>query len=506
MKLPVSLHLALALAGSSALSPVAAAQPAPEAPPLIEIYGTIVPILEYGHTTGATAAIGATAAGAITPGTNGASQVGAMAYTGVNQPARFRMDMGTSNLGFRGGVELMPELSVIWQIESGVQTDGTTVANTIASRNSNIGITGPTWGTLFFGSWDTPYTWSTISTVNPLRAGYIPDYNGILDNPGFGVSSVTTQTGRVAAAPDAAFNRRQGNSIQYWSPVVSGLSARLMYSIDEGRTPTTAMAPSIKPAVFGASLAFDWGPLKLREAFEAHFDYFGMSQLGGSAVSTANTGSTDWGNKLTAVYTNPARGFDTRVVGVFEFLQYKNKDSTMGAIDQFSRPALYGLVDQTLLGKHHIWVALGESFEGSCERVGGAACTTTGLSAINEEVGYLYRASKSTDFFAVYYRIANDTSAQYSTFPPLGGPAAPGVTVEAFGVGMLYTFSATLAGKTPSATRPPPPPPVPVPTPASTPGPEQTPSNPSPEPGQAPPPSPAPAPDPAPNPAPNPNP
>jgi len=499
--LQLGLRVTLAAAAIAAIAPIrrAAAQAAGDAPtPLIEIYGTLVPFLEYGHTTGATTAAMAT------PGTSGASQVAAMAYTGVNQPARFRMDAGTSNLGFRGGLELSPYVSVTWQVESGVQLEGTPVANTIASRNSHLGVTGP-WGTLFFGQWDTPYKWMLLTAVSPIRAGLLPDYVSIITTPGFGVAGLTTQSNRVNGPADAAFFRRQGNSVQYWSPTIGGLSARLDYAVNEGRTapaPPTGMAtaptPSIQPSLFSASLAFERGPLKLRDAFEAHFDYFGMSQLGGSPAATStNRSSTDFGNNAIAVFTNKASGFDTRVVGVFEYLSFKNKDTAVGAMNKYTRSALYGLIEQTLFAKHHVWVGIGQAFAGECERVGGTACTTAGLGASQATAGYLYRATPSTDFFVAAYRVHNGDSASYSTSPALGGATAPGVTVEAFGVGMLYTFSATLAGKAPKAAAPPPPaPPVPVPVETQSPGPIPSPSVPPNEPGQAPTPATPPAPQP----------
>jgi predicted porin len=459
------------------------AQPPAEPVPLIEIYGTIVPWFELGHTTDATAP------GSVEQGSTGASQVDMAAYSGVEQPARFRIDMGTSNLGFRGGVELVPDLSVIWQIESGVQTDGTPVANTIASRNSHIGLTGG-WGTAFIGQWDTPYKWSTLTTINPIRAGFVPDYNAVLNTPGFGVSAITTQTGRANAPPDAAWDRRQGNSVQYWTPTMSGFSGRLLYSVNEGRHPRSEMGPSTNPSIFGASIGYDIGPLKLRDALEVHLDYFGMAHLGGSpGATTTNRSSTDFGNKVIAMYTNPAPGFETRVTGVFEYLRYKTDDSMMDAIDSYSRSAIYGIVDQTLYGKHHIWLAFGQAFPGSCERVGGGDCTTEGLGANDLVLGYIYRMSKSTDFFAAAYRVSNNDSASYSTFPPLGGPAAPGAAVQAVGIGMLYTFSAPLLG-TPPAPAPPPPTPTPAPTT---------------EPGPVPPPDPPPDATPAPTPPASPN-
>lgn len=477
MRLSVSFPAVLAVAGFGGFALEARAQPAPDAPtPLIEVYGTLVPFLEYSHTTGATA-----------PGAPGrATQVAA--FTGVNAPARFRMDVGTSDIGFRGGIDLTDDLSVVWQIESGVPVDGAQVANTIASRNTHVGVKSP-WGTLVAANWDTPYKWATLTTVNPLAAGFIPDYTGILSNPGFGVTAVVTQPGRVNGPNDAGFERRQGNSLQYWSPLWNGVTVRLAYSIDEGRTPTTPVAPSIKPSLFSSWLGYENGWLTLRYTFEAHFDYFGMSQLGGSPGDTnTNRSSTDTGNRLVAQYLHRAPGFNTRALGVFEYLSYNNDDTTPNAVSAHSRAAVYGLVEQTLFGKHHVWLALGQAFAGSCSIVGGAACSTSGLGANDVALGYLYRASPTTDFFAVAYRISNDTSASYSTFPPLA-PTAPGADVSGIGVGMLYSFVGTVSrgshrAKAPGESPPPPvtapdlapsnaPPPgaPPVPPPSSPPAP-----------------------------------
>jgi hypothetical protein len=493
MKSPVLLPVVLVVAGSI-IPRMAAAQPAPDPTPLVEIYGTLVPFLEYGHTKSATKA------GSHAPNTNGPSQVSVAGYTGVNLPARGIMDPGTTNIGFRGGVELFPNLSVVWQVESAVPIDGTGPANTWGSRNSNLGVTGP-WGTLFYGDWDTPYSWITKTSINPIKSGNITDYNAIIDNPGFGVSSVTTQSTRAgnamaAAGADAAWERRQGNAVQYWTPNVSGFSARLMISVDEGRTTESATAPSTRPTVGGAAVAYDIGPLKLRGGVEGHWDYFGLSAQGGSpGPSLANPSSTDFGAKAIAVYTHTAPGFDTRVVGLFEYLSFANDDTTMNAVKSHNRPAVYGMVDQAF-DKHHLWVGLGKAFEGACERVGGMTCSTTGLSATDLVVGYLFRASKSFDFWAAAYRISNDFAANYTTSPSQGTPVSPGTMVEAFGIGMIYTFSAKIVGPPTKGAAPAPAPNTLTPAPTTEPGaiPPPTTPEPAPNPGTPPPPTPEPNP------------
>src|SRR5688500_9124222 len=92
----IGLTFGLMLAVASQAQPAAAqAPPAPaQAPPApadapridLEVYGSLLPFLEYVGTSGATAA-----------GYMGsATQVPAAAYTGINDPGRLRMTAGTS--------------------------------------------------------------------------------------------------------------------------------------------------------------------------------------------------------------------------------------------------------------------------------------------------------------------------------------------------------------------------------------------------------------------------
>jgi hypothetical protein len=79
-------------------------------------------------------------------------------------------------------------------------------------------------------------------------------------------------------------------------------------------------------------------------------------------------------------------------------------------------------------------------------------------------VGYLYRFSRNTDFFAAAYRITNKASSSYVTSPPLGTPGV-GADLEAIGVGFIHAFSAKIGGPPPKPAAPAPPPPEPAPAP-----------------------------------------
>lgn len=419
----------------------------------VEIYGTLVPHLEYIGTEGATplAARGS------------ATQVGDASFTGANEPYRARLTQGTSNLGFRGSVDLAGDaLKVVWQIESGVPIDGDPVVNTLASRNSRVGLSGK-FGTVFVGIWDNPYKWATLPVINPIAAGFVADYTGIIATPGFNVGALNLSPSYVANATpgpspvprsNAAFYRRDANTIQYWSPSVFGLSLRASYTTNEfshsarpeaGTTPALA---EISPDVFSGLLSYDNGPLKLRYAIELHRDYFGLSLLGGAlGGTTTNHSSRDIGQQGLIQYTFQfSEHVSTRLVGTGEYLFYENDDEVGGDVDQYARPAYYLLVEQTL-GNSHLWGAYGEALPGSCSLVGSGACSTDGLGAKMMALGYLYRFSPNTDIYAVAYQVINNNAATYSPFPPIDPIPSPGANVRSIGIGLLQHFSVTASTK-----------------------------------------------------------
>jgi porin-like protein len=403
----------------------------------VDFYGTLLPALEYVGTSGATDAGTA----------SNANQVAA--YSGRNEPYRFRMTAGTSNIGFNGSVGVVPDwLTLVWQIESGAQVDGEAVANTIASRNSRVGVSGA-WGTLFFGVWDTPYKWATLPIVNPIPAGYVADYNTIMNTPGFGVGALNTGLGRVNTSSDAAFYRRESDSVQYWSPNLWGFSARVAYVIDEGRTSATDTTAAIEPQIFSGSLSYDHGALKLRYAAELHKDYFGLAFLGGTPGATpSNSSSLDYGQTAAAAYTFEYSDFSTRLVGIFDYLFYSTDDTVVGGVDEYQRPAAYALIDQGIFD-HHVWLAYGKAWAGSCSLVGDEDCSTGDLGAQFFSLGYVYHVTDRIDAFAFYYRLVNERSASYTPFPPAPPVPAAGADVQSVGLGILYRFNVSLVDTTP---------------------------------------------------------
>ena len=394
----------------------------------VQIYGTFLPFLDSIKTSGATAP-------GLSPATGGATQVAASAYTGDlgNLPTRNRITSGTSNLGFRGSYKISGDLKVVWQIESAISPDGD-APNALTSRNSALGLEG-SWGRVFYGNWDTPYKYPLLF-VGATR-GLNPFDNALTANPGFNVPATTTQNGRANAKADAAFNRRQGNSVQYWTPTVNGFSGRIAYSVNEGKTTATATVPSVSPDLWSGLLSYKAGAFNVSYGFERHNDYFGLAQLGGSAGATAtNSSSRDLGHELIAAYAFPT---GTTVSAIVERLSYDTNDTVVGKVNHYERDAWYLLVQQRC-GAHQVFAAYGTASAGSATVVGGGPATANGLGGTQWSAGYTYSLAKAADLYASVYGMNNQRSASYALFPPVSTGVAPGASTTGFGLGILYTF------------------------------------------------------------------
>src|SRR5258708_16169291 len=245
---------------------------------VVEMYGMAMPFRANAKTSGGSAA----PAAADRP-----NQISAATYTGLNDQGRQRITVGTSHWGFRGYEDLSPTLKAVWQMESGFQIDQNTGPG-IAARDSRVGRRHSQWGEIFYGQWDTPYKYISLP-VNPLRAGFVFDRTAITGNPGFQVPNTTTQSGRIAAKPDASFDRRAGNSVQYWSPAFGGFTFRLDHVVNETKGAVVAGGPVIQPTMSSASVNYDTAQLILQLGFRPHHHHHGLPQLRRSAgVHTAN--------------------------------------------------------------------------------------------------------------------------------------------------------------------------------------------------------------------------
>ncbi len=125
---------------------------------------------------------------------------------GANQKYTPSVVSNTSRWGFKGTEDLGGGLKAVWQIESKLDNNGTTIGGTtVGDRNTFIGLAGD-FGTVVAGRHDTPYKLGTGSL--DIFGDTIADYNlGRAD----GVEVLMN-----------AHDARVGNALAYISPTWSG--------------------------------------------------------------------------------------------------------------------------------------------------------------------------------------------------------------------------------------------------------------------------------------------
>jgi hypothetical protein len=272
----------------------------------------------------------------------------------------------------------------------------------------------------------------------------------------------------------AGFFRHEANAVQYWSPDIYGFSARLMFASNEHRTigePSTApgtpaMSEPLNPHLYSGSVGYDNSWLRLRYSLEIHEDYFGMAALAGAGPGNNSPSSTDVGHlALASVKINADTDYQTRIVVTGDALSYHTDmlPNGAGTTNEFSREAVYGLVQQTF-GSSHVWLAYGMATEGKCNIFGpnfAGICTTKGLGADYYTVGLKHDFTPNAGIYGIGYALMNDTSAKYTTFPlleargktndtreplPNIGDVSNGSDTIGVGLGFFYTFSAKILG------------------------------------------------------------
>jgi predicted porin len=461
--------LALAVAGAFAAPAAALAQGS-----FVQIYGTInadvqaakaengepLPIgvgpLGFGSNYGITGGFTPANGFAIRPvGVNSqALAVRDAAFTQIANQAG--VSSNSSNIGFRGSEDLGGGLKAIFQIESAINID--TGSGNLGGRNSNVGLSS-NWGTVFYGNWDTPYKFIHQKADPFFSTGAESFGSGIIGSPGFNVPSTSFNVATLGPGAslttlqaDAAFDRRQGNSVQYWTPNWAGFSGRLFYSPGEGKqnyvldsnVATGTRSAQLDPWMWGASLQYDNGPIYAAAAYEQHKDYFGTRvQTGSTALGT---GSDDWGAKLVLGAQN-LWGFN--LYGFFERLDYSTDGLvTTGLIKEAKRNA-YGFFTTYGFGNWTLRAGWAQASDTSCASVVTTVLATNqvcngGDTGSNQySLGASYNFSKRTLAYLYYTKQDNDDLGRYrmgANTGPVTSNVGVGSTPQAFGLGIRHSF------------------------------------------------------------------
>src|SRR5713101_9878074 len=196
-------------------------------------------------------------------------------------------------IGVRGREDLGGGTAVWFQLEAGAWPDGrldsaATTGSHFGGRNSGLGVSSDI-GDIMFGIWDTPYKvvygkGNLVTSGGFASSGIIMgngDTTGALTNPlctnivSNAVGTVTTATNGVcvteATSNGTAWSRRVNNSIQYWSPVFSGVQFKLMTALANYQSPASSFPNGVpKPKEYSGNVTWARGPLALAFGYDSH--------------------------------------------------------------------------------------------------------------------------------------------------------------------------------------------------------------------------------------------
>lgn len=310
-----------------------------------------------------------------------------------------------NRLGFRGSEDLGGGVRAVFNLENGFAVDnGTfTQGGRLFGRQAFVGLEGA-WGVITAGRHQSPYYYSMLN-----QDAFQWAMNG-------GLLALTRTSGAArATSPLLSVYGTLGridNSVLYTSPVVGGLSARLIYGFGE------VAGDSAAGRAAGASLRYQNGPLDLNVVYIENNDAF---DRGGQKAMNIG-GSYALGKaKVYAGYLRETS---------------RTATSAVAALPQETRLDLYNIglrfqttANLTLIGQV---IRLRDRSEG----------LTIDRDGTSIAFGGEYALSKRTLVYASVGSIENQNGSSYSlgTGTAAGGPVTGDPRARAASIGVRHTF------------------------------------------------------------------
>lgn len=323
-----------------------------------------------------------------------------------------RVVSNATRVGIKGTEDLGDGMKGIYQLEAQFNVDGTGASGFGGgTRNSNVGLSG-NFGTAFLGNWDTPYK----VAHNKIE---------LFDNTTF--ASALNVLGRTSAV-NGNFNTRLANSVQYWTPVVSGFQAKVAYGTDNTKV-ANAAGNGTNSSRVSLSATYE------NDMFYAAYGYEAAKDLAlGTAAGAApakTTGDKSNGDRLVGAYK-----FEQGQIG----LTYERLSGTVAATAVSTSRSAWELAGKYTMGANNFGLSYVKA-----GNLGGVAAT--GAKQLSLRYGYNF--SKRTEAYAMYSALTNDANATYNfssgtAVTPTGVAATAGqgfgAKLTGFGAGLVHTF------------------------------------------------------------------
>lgn len=318
--------------------------------------------------------------------------------SGISTPSRF---------GFKGNEDINGSLSVIFQLEAGIQlNDGQSTSNnnqttqngTLFNRQSWLGLSGD-FGSVMIGRQFTPL-YNALYSIDPFELGMAGNAGNLMHLGGANLINNVLVGGNNVALANGGGSQSQNNSLRYVSHDWNGFSLEANYGFGQQTGSTSGGTES------GVTFNYATGPVKLL----ASFDNVNAIDNSNTFKTTLVGGSINWTELGAPLITNI--GYQTNkgndVVGI------ANVDSTA---------LLLGL--RIPLGAHEILFSYIHNDN-----------KNTGGNAAQYALGYTYALSKRTSFYASIGEIINKNGGMIAS----GNASNAGYGDKAIDMGLRHSF------------------------------------------------------------------
>lgn len=341
---------------------------------------------------------------------------------------RNRVSDQSSLLGVRGTEDLGGGLKAFFQLETAFKADQNDTA--FATRNSGVGLQGG-WGSVLLGRWDTPFKTATIA-VDPFGDLTIGGITSAMSGSGIG-------------GVQGAFDRRDQNVVQYWSPNFAGFAFRGSYSANEGKTATT------DPRAYSMSLTYTKGPFYVGAAYDEIKDNrpsFVFASPPAPTLALA-TGAVIPKQKAAALFGSVTFG-PIKIGGLYEEIKRESPSITSPAVctattasctvngfdkkqKAFMASIVYTLGNNQFIYQHQ------DAKNGGPQFISAPALARGNPHCKVDTVGYQYNFSRRTFFLAQYDRVDNNDQATCN-FGSNTLAIAPGQDPRGVSLGVRHIF------------------------------------------------------------------
>lgn len=337
---------------------------------------------------------------------------------GGNSVSTTKVSSSQSRIGFKGMEDVGGGTNVLWQIENGINSDNNAgAAGTWNNRNTFVGLSGDSWGTVLLGNNDSPYKSATRGM--DMFADTIADNRNIM-------GLATTAGAASNSAATAQFDGRTSSSVTYTTPDLGGFKLSGQYAAGAETATTQAQ---VKGSAYALSGVYASGPITGALAYAVHD--FGTTATG--TLGTAVAGDVNKKERALKV----AGGYAVDQFSVNLVFEKSTDDMAAPGSTSSDRKAWYLGGKYNLSGTDAVKLAYT-----SAGNVGNPAANNTSVKQIS--VGYDHAMSKRTKVYALWSKVTNDTAAAYGlgTGVSTGAVAASAVNADpsAVSIGVKHSF------------------------------------------------------------------